>query len=116
MSYRPASANQLSGAVNEMENSYTKEHFGFLDGRKMTLFKSRFIHKPQSPADYIENVQQELYRNAVFVRDMVLNQENILVGPHAGGVNVLSRGFEVEYRDHETIQAQLKANGQAVKF
>lgn len=117
--YRPAAANQLSGKVIEVPDGqidYIKEHFGFLDGRKLDWFKPDFVHQPQTYTDYIRNVQQEAFLQAVHLRDMVIERHGVLIGPHHGGINVVNRRFHIEFRDHDTIQKQLQANGVAVQF
>ncbi len=120
MTYRPSSANQLGGAeltVAEGEFDYVKEHFGFLDGRKIKQrTPPRFIEEPQTVWDHIHNAYQAAFAEAVFLRDMVGTRDDQLVGPHAGGTNVINRRFEVEYRDAETIQKQLQSQGVAVRF
>lgn len=120
MTYRPAAANQLGGTVVETTGvgfNYIKEHFGFLDGRMIRQRRPpEYIRDPQTPWDHIHNAYEKAFQEAVFVRDMVRNREDVLIGPHGGGINVINRRFEVEFRDQSTLQEQLQAQGATVGF
>lgn len=124
MTYRDAAANQpngvpptdeeLSNAEKSFQQLYTREHFGFLDGRKLDWFKAEFRavnDQAPNPNDMIHNVFQSLYLRATPVRDMVMIQGTRAIGPHMGGINVINRRFEVEFRDVEDIQKDFIANG-----
>lgn len=118
MTFRPASANQINGAVIPVEEgspNYLREHFGFLDGRKLKDVVMS-TERPVTAMDYVRQEQERLYQTATYLRDLVRIDGDEIIGPHGGGINVINRRVEIEYRDQRLIQEQLKANGVAVQF
>src|SRR5262249_20300157 len=101
--YRDAGINQING-LDSIEGSYFRETFGFLDGRKLDVTPIHFTGEPISDA--------QLYPRAAStqVRDMVQRDPNgWLTGPHTGGVNVITRNFDVEFRDQQRVNDDLGA-------
>jgi len=121
MTYRPASANQLNGLTHGEydpdEFNYFRDHFAFMDGR---------IYRPPKPVkrrnenfmtDIIDD-QKEIAQRGTFVRDMVKVDGSVFKGgPHDGGINVINKRMEVEYRNRKTARKDLFPSGQSgVKF
>ncbi len=102
-SYRDAGINQPNG-VDSVEGSYFRETFAFLDGRKLDVTPIHFTGNPIADA--------QLYPRAAStqVRDLVQRASNgWLTGAHDGGVNVITRNFEIEYRDQRRLNDDLGA-------
>lgn len=114
MTYRPAAANQPNGVVDP-NNTYFREHFGFLDGR---------IYRRPKPAKQtgtdissIIRFSQEIQAlKGTFIRDMVKVKNNHVTGPHKQGNNVINKTLDVEYRDEKEINDDLAPFGKTVKF
>ncbi len=110
MDYRPASANQPNGVVDS-EGGYFREAFGFLDGRQ---------YRPLAPKptdDPMQMAMNAAIRRSVYVRDLVDRASDGSVrGPHGGGINVINRDLEVEFRDEQTTNEDLAPGHQGVKF
>jgi type II secretory pathway pseudopilin PulG len=109
LTYRDAGANQPKGVVSQ-PGTYDRENFGFLDGRPMHELRIQFTGDPLRDAELIARTR------GTYVRDLVLREGIQVVGPHAGGINVINRDFGVEYRNRQTIQDDLAPNGGGVKF
>jgi len=122
MAYRPAAANQLAGTVPAPavlmagQFDYNRDHFGFLDGR---------MYRPPVPVRRLGTDVQSIIREALesailrgtFARDLVEYKVDHFEGPHRGGVNVINKRLEVEFRDQKVIDADLTPNGvRAVDF
>lgn len=102
--FRPAAANQPNGQVTA-PGTYLREHFGFLDGRVYWRFE---LEKSANP---IANVMQELYAEGTFLRDLIeRTPAGKALGPHRGGINVINRDLDVEFRPQEQVQEQLAPN------
>ena len=71
------------------------------------------VHFGDNP---IENAQLYGLLRGTYLRDMVKIEGTKILGPHDGGINVISREFGVEFRDSRAIQADLAPNGQSVQF
>ena len=114
MTYRPASADQPNGIVDP-NNTYFREHFGFMDGR---------IYRRPKPAKQagaslssIIRFSQELQSlKGTFVRDLVKAKNNRVIGPHKRGNNVINKTLDVEYRNEEEINDDLAPFGKTVQF
>lgn len=109
MTYRPAAANQPNGIVSP-PGSYFRESFGILDGRRLKFFQANYTGNP------IRDSQMYAYTRTTFLRDFVKVGANRVVGPHAGGINVLDRNLKVEYRNARTTNQDLAPQGSTVRF
>ena len=109
MTYRPAAANQPNGIVSP-PGSYFRESFGILDGRQLKFFRAEYTDDP------MRNAQVYAYTRTTYLRDFVKVQGPRIAGPHAGGINVVNRQLQVEYRDPRTTEADLNRQGSAVRF
>ncbi len=98
--YRDAAVNQISGSLS-IEGSYFRENFGFLDGRKLDVTPIHFTGNPLEDSQLFAKV------SSTHVRDMVERRGNQIVGPHEGGVNVITRNFEIEFRDQAKATEEL---------
>jgi prepilin-type N-terminal cleavage/methylation domain-containing protein len=111
--YRPAAINQPNGQETT-EGSYFREHFGFLDGRMLWRFRIELTGHP------IHDTQQIVFSRATYVRDLVqMRNPNLgepISGPHKGGIMVLNRDLQVEYRDPQAVAQDLAPNGAGVRF
>jgi len=108
--YRDAGANQPNGRV-EAPGSYNRETFGFLDGRVLERYPTHFT------GDAVEDAMAYARSRSTYVRDLVQRQGTLLIGPHEGGMNVLNRNFDVEFRDQRTVNEDLGAGaGGGVRF
>lgn len=116
--YRDAAANQPGGTVLP-PGDYLREAFAFLDGRVLHKFKMNLVTEPKTYLDHIHNGQEESKARGTYLRDLVLmratNAEPV-VGPHRGGIMVLNRELQVEFRDQKTATEDLSPTGQGVKF
>lgn len=122
--YREAAANQVNGTISRDYNpnsfvdatltpesfSYTREHFGFMDGRIYRKDRLRLTGNAALDAEIL------VIQRATFLRDMVEMEGGHVVGPHKGGINVLSRAFEVEFRDQKTTNEDLAPGSVGSKF
>lgn len=110
VTYRDAGVNQPNGIIENNPEHYLRQNFGFMDGRPM---KEARVHFGDNP---IENAQLYGLLRGTYLRDMVELDGTKIIGPHDGGINVISREFGVEFRDAATIQDDLAPNGQSVQF
>lgn len=125
MTYRPAAINQPNGNLpgpdapdpdhqRPNEFHYEREFWGFMDGR---------LYKPPTPTKWegsgmqeiIRYAQKEAFLRGVFVRDMakkvdVSPGQVEFVGPHRGGMMVINKRLDVEYRDKERVNEDLVPN------
>jgi len=114
MTYRSAAANQPNGVVDP-NNTYFREHFGFLDGRMYRRPKP--ARQTGGDMASIIRFSQELQSlRGTFIRDMVKVTRNRVVGPHKRGNNVINRTLDVEYRGEYEINEDLAPFGNTVKF
>lgn len=109
MAYRPASINQPNG-VTSLKGSYFRENFGFLDGRKFEVIRVELSGNPMLDAQRLASA------GSTHLRDMVMNNDEGVIGPHFGGINVINRNLEAEYRDREATLEQLAGFGRGVEF
>ncbi|MCK6457354.1 MAG: DUF1559 domain-containing protein [Phycisphaerae bacterium] len=107
--YRDAGANQVNGNI-EPPGSYLRENFGFLDGRQLERLPTRFTGDPL--------LDSQIYAKSrsTYLRDLIVRVNDRVVGPHDGGVNVISRDFDVEYRDARATMEDLGNYGSGVRF
>lgn len=103
-SYREAAANQPNGR-RDPDNRYNIEHFGFLDGRMLKNFRMNLTGDP------INDAMEESFSRGVYMRDFVQREGNLLLGPHKGGINVINRQLQVEFRDQKKTNEDLAPNG-----
>lgn len=115
--YRDAGANQPNGVVTS-PGSYERESFGFLDGRMLKKLRIDWHDAPQTTQQMIENAQNEAKLRGTYLRDLVVPRDvgDPVVGPHNGGIIVLNRDLQVEFRRRETAEADLAPNGAGVRF
>ena len=110
--YRPAGVNQPGGTPHP-EGSYPREHFGFLDGRILWKFRMELHADAKTPREIIENAMEYAKSRGTFVRDLIQMRaadHDPVIGPHRGGLLVLNRDLQVEYRSQETAQDDLAPN------
>jgi prepilin-type N-terminal cleavage/methylation domain-containing protein len=109
--YRESAANQPYGLTLDPQRYwYFRENFGFLDGRMLKKLRVEYTGNVAADA------QQEALLRSTYVRDLVTWENERIVGPHMGGINVLSRDLQVQFRDQATAQADLAPNFTGVKF
>ncbi len=109
--YREAAANQPYGTVLDPKNYwYFREHFGFLDGRMLKKFRMELTGNPANDA------QQAAILRGTYLRDLLTWEGQNVAGPHKGGINVLNRDLQVEWRDQPTVQEDLAPNYAGAKF
>ncbi len=109
--YREAAANQPYGIVLDPRNYwYFREHFGFLDGRMLKKFRMELT------GNVVNDAQQAAILRGTYLRDLLTWEGRNLIGPHKGGMNVLNRDLQVEWRDQATIQEDLAPNYAGAKF
>ncbi|MGE3181144.1 MAG: prepilin-type N-terminal cleavage/methylation domain-containing protein [Phycisphaerae bacterium] len=118
--YKPAAANQPNGLGPDQEAAYLHEAFGFMDGRMFRDFRME-MRNGTNVNDLIHNSQEWVKSRGTFVRDLVkfrLEGGNApVVGPHRGGINVINRRLDVEFRDQKTAAEDLvPAGNNGVKF
>ena len=101
--YRPAAANQPNGVVTR-EGTYSREFFGFLDGRVLRRFM------PEYNGDPLNDTLEYGKTRGTYLRDLILREGPAVVGPHLKGVNCLNRDLHVRYRDQNTITRDLAPN------
>jgi len=109
MTYRDAGVNQPNGVISAAK-SYLRESFGFMDGRPMSEFRPIMTGNP------IIDGQTLGAARGTFMRDMIQREGANVVGPHEGGINVISREFGVEFRDRDTAQTDLAPFGTGATF
>lgn len=107
--YRDAGANQINGTVTP-EGSYFRENFGFLDGRKLEPEPVRFS------GNAVQDAEIYARSRSTFLRDLVQRPDGNVTGPHNGGVNVISKTLDVEFRDQKTVTEDLAPFGNGVRF
>ena len=109
--YRPAAINQPNGSIT-LDGSYLREHFGFLDGRMLKKLKLELTGNP------IIDAEREQYLRGMFVRDLVVSRHtgDPVIGPHKGGIMLLNRDLQVEFRNQEVTNDDLGPNGAGVRF
>jgi prepilin-type N-terminal cleavage/methylation domain-containing protein len=107
--YREAAINQISGGISAPD-SYYRESFGFLDGRKLDITP---IHLTGNAL-----LDSQVYGKArsTYLRDTVLRSGSTVTGPHGGGVNVITRQFEIEFRTSQEVADDLAPFGLGVRF
>ncbi|MFO0839019.1 MAG: prepilin-type N-terminal cleavage/methylation domain-containing protein [Phycisphaerae bacterium] len=98
--YREAAANQPNGVVAPAK-TYLREHFGFLDGR--ILWKIR----PDLTGNAIQDTMNLLPLRGTYIRDLVEHVNGEVFGPHRGGIQVINRDLQFEFRDHKTTNDDL---------
>jgi prepilin-type N-terminal cleavage/methylation domain-containing protein len=110
MTYRPAAANQPNGEPGE-SGDYFREHFGFLDYR---IYKRPSL---KMTGNTLVDIMEAQFRRGMYVRDMVkvIRHEKV-AGPHNGGINVINKCMEVEFRNEDTTNEDLAPAGTPVKF
>lgn len=110
--YRPASINQPNGGQASLSGSYFREHFGFLDGRILWNFRMDLTGDP------IHDAQQYAYSRGMYLRDLLEMRTagGPIRGPHKGGIMLLNRDLQVEFRDHETVVKDLAPGGAGSRF
>ena len=116
--YRPAAANQ-PGGVPSPPGSYEREAFGFLDGRMLRKFRMDIEPNPTSPQHHIRNAIEYAKLRGTFLRDLVRMRPSgnePVLGPHRGGIQVLNRDLQVQFRDQKTVTADLAPNNVGVRF
>lgn len=114
MTYRSASANQPNGMIDP-NNTYFREHFGFLDGR--IYRRPKPARQTGSDLASVIRFSQEIQAlRGTFVRDMVKVKNNHVTGPHRRGNNVINKTLDVEYRNEDEINEDLAPFGKTVKF
>ncbi len=115
--YRDAAANQPNGVVTP-PGSYERETFGFLDGRMLVKLRLKLHEDPQGYQELIENAQELAKLRSTYVRDLVQmrNAGEAVVGPHEGGILLLNRELQVEYRSQKVATEDLAPNGAGAKF
>lgn len=109
MTYRDAGANQPNGGVSD-PGTYYRETFGFMDGRPMNELRVHFT------GNIMLDLQKVAWLRGGYVRDMIKRENNLALGPHDGGINILNREFGVEYRDQKTVQQDLTPNQEGSRF
>lgn len=110
-SYRPAAANQPNGIVLDPKLYwYFRETFAFMDGRMLKK------HKVALTGDPVRDAQAMATLRGTFLRDLVLAENGQVIGPHRGGINVINRDFQIEFRDQKTAQEDLAPNYAGAKF
>ncbi|TWT42006.1 hypothetical protein RAS1_31330 [Phycisphaerae bacterium RAS1] len=116
--YRDAGRNQPSG-VDSAPNSYDREAFGFLDGRMLKKFRMELRPGATNYVDIIANEQEVAKSRGNYLRDLVRMRRpgvDPIFGPHNGGVLLLNRDLQVEFRRREVASQDLAPNGQGVQF
>jgi len=126
MTYRPAGINQLGGALpdpaqpapGDPDSTHfdaQRECWGFLDGR---LFKAPrpVVKSGTDVMSVIRDEQRKAFLRGMFARDMVRRTDlgggqREYTGPHRGGINVINRRLEVEYRSRRQLNLDLKPVG-----
>lgn len=109
--YRPAAANQPNGLVLDAQQYwYFREHFGFMDGRILRQLRIELTGNPVT--DTLKLVQ----KRGTYVRDFVQIDGEDVVGPHFGGINVINRELQVEFRTQKTAQEDLHPGFAGVGF
>ncbi len=102
--YREAAANQPSGAVAPAK-TYVREHFGFLDGRMLADLKPDLTGNP------IVDTQNLLPLRGTYLRDMITRADGVLIGPHRGGIQVINRSLNIEFRTQKITEDDLAPGG-----
>lgn len=108
-SYRPAAINQPNG-VESAPGTYQREHFGFLDGRFLKKFRMNLTGDP------VRDSMQEAERRGTHVRDLISRDGDHAFGPHNGGIMVLDRDLQVEFRGRDKVEHDLGLNGAGARF
>lgn len=110
--YRPAAVNQPNGIPNA-QGTYSRENFGFMDGRVLWKFRMDIKAEPTTPQDYINNAMEFAKSRATFLRDLIqmrANENEPVLGPHKGGILLLNRDLQVEFRSHKDVVDDLTPN------
>lgn len=109
--YRPAAANQPYGVVLDPEEYwYFREHFAFLDGRMLRKLRLELTGSPAADAQRLVTLR------GTYVRDLIVWDGDRVFGPHGGGIMVLNRDLQVEFRDQATTQEDLAPHFTGAKF
>jgi len=108
--YRAAAANQPNGRRETAP--YFVESFAFMDGRMLQSLRMELN------GDTLHDALEYVKTRGTYVRDMVQmrNAGEPLLGPHKGGIMVLNRELQVEFRDQQEAAADLAPNGAGVRF
>ena len=118
-SYWEAARNQPSGNI-EPDQSYLREAFGFMDGRILRRFRMDLRVEGQRPTDLVHNSQELAKSRGVFLRDMLKARrpgvDPRAAGPHRGGIYVINRDLDVEYRNARQVNEDLAPNGGGAPF
>jgi prepilin-type N-terminal cleavage/methylation domain-containing protein len=109
LTYRDAGINQPDGYISP-PGSYLREHFGFMDGR--ILWKLRI----ELTGDPIIDSQRLVTLRGTYMRDLIESDGQKVAGPHRGGIMVLNRDLQVEFRDQKTVVADLSPNFVGAQF
>lgn len=126
MAYRPAAVNQPNGKLpkagsvappSSTSYDYEREFWGFMDGR---------LFKPPPPTKWegaqmdqvIRYAQKQAFLRGVFLRDTARKVDLRagaveFEGPHHGGMIVINKRLEVEYRDKKQTNEDLVPDGHA---
>ena len=109
--YRPAAANQPTGRLTDpVLDEYFREHFGFMDGRMLRHLRIDLTGNP------LVDAQRLVRKRGTYLRDLVEWEGNKILGPHRGGINVINRALQVEYRDKKTANTDLAPSYAGVEF
>lgn len=118
--YRDAGRNQPGGSVpgdGPTDTAlYDRQAFGFMDGRILRQFRMDLRAAPAGAQDYVHNGLEFAKSRGTFVRDLIRMRQGsegrMVAGPHRGGINVLNRNLEFEYRSQKTASEDLSPSGQ----
>jgi prepilin-type N-terminal cleavage/methylation domain-containing protein len=109
--YREAAINAPNGAISP-PNSYFREHFGFLDGRELRKLRIELTGDP-----IIDSARLVTLRGT-YIRDLVKHRFDgePVIGPHKGGILLLNRDLQVEFRSQRVAEEDLSPNGAGSQF
>jgi prepilin-type N-terminal cleavage/methylation domain-containing protein len=118
--YRDAGRNQPAGPVPGDSGAelalYDRQAFGFMDGRMLRQFRMDIRPDAQSWQDVVHNGLELAKSRGTYVRDMIQmrvgNETTPVIGPHKGGIQVLNRNLEFEFRSQKVATEDLAPNGQ----
>ncbi len=102
MTYRDAGANQPNGVVLDPQRYwYFREHFAFMDGRVLWKLRLELTGNP------IEDAQRQAVMRGTYLRDLIRREGERAIGPHKGGIVVITRDLQVEYRSQKVTNEDL---------
>lgn len=109
--YREAAANQPNG-IRNANDRYSIESFAFLDGRELRNFRMNLTGDP------IRDAQEIGFSRGTFIRDMIVREGDLAIGPHRGGILCLDRNLQVQQRNRQETNDDLvlNANDGGVRF